>query len=78
MPRKALVGKDKVAADSPEEQAKRAKRQGRFIESCMHASSSQGLVAAGGVGRCEVLEKEYLRLTSEPRATSVRPPRILQ
>lgn len=36
------------------------------------------LRAAGGVGTREELEKEYLRLTSLPRASDVRPPHILE
>lgn len=31
----------------------------------------------GGVGTNEALEKEYLRLTSLPRAADVRPPAVL-
>lgn len=35
------------------------------------------LAAAGGYGTSEALEKEYLRLTSLPRAADVRPPGVL-
>ncbi len=32
----------------------------------------------GGLGTSEALEKEYLRLTSLPRASDVRPPHVLE
>lgn len=35
------------------------------------------MARSGGYGTCEALEKEYLRLTSMPRAADVRPPNIL-
>ena len=38
----------------------------------------QELRAAGGLGTSEALEKEYLRLTSLPRASDVRPPQVLE
>lgn len=50
---------------------------GRHCTSLAPAQPEVVLAAAGGYGTSEALEKEYLRLTSLPRAADVRPPAVL-
>ncbi|GIL81058.1 hypothetical protein Vretifemale_10178 [Volvox reticuliferus] len=68
---------------SAQEDARLRLRQHRFGDSSAAAAQEGSpkddvaLVESGGYGTSEALEKEYLRLTSLPRAANVRPPAVL-
>ncbi|KAG2425749.1 hypothetical protein HYH02_014965 [Chlamydomonas schloesseri] len=80
---KAAIAPAAVAAalQGPEELARRRQRAQRFAGGGTvedeEDEADAVLTAAGGVGRSQALEKEYLRLTALPRAADVRPPHVL-
>ncbi|KAG2444286.1 hypothetical protein HXX76_001043 [Chlamydomonas incerta] len=77
---KAAFAPPPAALQGPEELARRRQRQQRFAGSGAAEEDDEAdavLTAAGGVGTSAALEKEYLRLTSLPRAADVRPPHVL-
>ncbi|GAX78375.1 hypothetical protein CEUSTIGMA_g5817.t1 [Chlamydomonas eustigma] len=63
-----------------QEKERRQQRQLRFKSTTSEGGDNDEdeLVRNSGQGTCEALEKEYLRLTSLPRANTVRPPHILR
>mmetsp|Transcript_3348 Transcript_3348/g.7310 ORF Transcript_3348/g.7310 Transcript_3348/m.7310 type:complete len:437 (+) Transcript_3348:277-1587(+) len=78
-PSSGIMGKDKVSLLSAEEKLRRHRRQQRFgALDDMGGSTQDVLLAEARLGTCESLEKEYLRLTSLPMASTVRPPHILE
>ncbi|PNH10916.1 Leukocyte receptor cluster member 8 [Tetrabaena socialis] len=76
---KTSMAASAVAFGGPQEEARRRQRAQRFGEAdgAGAEEDEQVLVESGGYGTSEALEKEYLRLTSLPRPSDVRPPAVL-